>query len=211
MDDKLVPLLSAVSTTEGPNVPWDELDRQMFANAARYSDYRLIPNLTSDLGLCVRSYRLHNTQIKFITDCTRNVEVCFTSGKHMKMRSFTDGFEVLRYTALIEKYMLITEAITHLEHVSLARARDCFVDSTGEGIQLDVILTPKNKINTPKYRLIALIPVNDTLIATITFTEKYWMAPTPDPTIHKRHARHFKTIHTFIEFIQQEQRRYSWV
>ena len=210
MDDKLVPLLSSV--TEGPNVPWDELDRQMFAHAARYSDYKLVQESTSGVDQCVRSYWLHNTLIQVSTDCTRYVEVCFISGKHTKKRSFADGLEVLRYTALLEKYMLVIEAITHLEGVSLARARDIVADTTEDGIRIDVILSPTNKINTPKFRLIALIPANDTLIATITFTEKYWMAPTPDPAVrHKRHAQHFKTVHTFVDFIQQERKRHSWV
>ena len=177
----------------------------MFANAVKYSEYKLTEKRTP-YPQAVISYELQNTQLKLITKSDTLTEVCFTSGKHTKSKLFTDGMDVLGYVTLLQKYMLVTEAITHLNNVGVALARDCLSNTTDEGIQLDVILTPKNKLTSPKYKLIAFIPANDTLIATITFTERFWVVPTSDPVVHKFNARHFKTIHTFVDFIQKDRR-----
>jgi len=97
-----------------------------------------------------------------------------------------------------KKYMLVLETVAGLTDVKAALAHDVAGDA------VDLILQPANPITTPKFRLIIEIPANPSLLATVTFFERFWLTPTDRPVVKRRNAKHFASAATLARFVMMK-------
>jgi hypothetical protein len=107
--------------------------------------------------------------------------------------------------------MLVMDAVTRMEDVDAVLARDA---PASDGLTLDLVLRPAGMflpLISPSYRIVALIPANGSIVATVTFTEQFWTEASIISTKKPQQARrHFKTIHTLIDFIRRDRRSSIW-
>jgi hypothetical protein len=201
---------------ESTNQWWEALDACVKGHVARHSDHTVRVEHKDRL----RTFTLGTVQLSFALAC-QTVCVQLSTRRYTKAEVFwahqpyvhCSNAALLRHVALMCKCMLILDAAMRLEHVDTALARDT---PTYEGLVLDLVLCPSSPLLCPKHRLVALVPATGAAIATVTFAERFWTtprslpsAPEVAPTPKQTH-KHFRTVHTLVDFILKDRRRSTW-
>ena len=176
-------------------------------------EYAFIKPILQEKGthnsIQVRKYSLPNSEIqvhaRLRSDGEVEAQLNLVSGRFCRDWPFLGEPEHILVSCFwrIEKYMFVLETITGLTDVRMALAQDA---SVGNTMSLDVILQPMSLFTAPQFRLIIDIPVDPSLLATITFFERFWITPTHNPVLRRRHAKHFASTATLARFVQRKRK-----
>ena len=188
---------------------WTLIESCIHGHIACHSDHRA----RIEVDGCMRTFALDATKLQVSLACQTACVQLSTSGRYTKADVFWVEQDartnplLFEHIALMCKFMLIVEAIASLEGTDVAFARDT---PTGDGLLLDIVIRPLNTLLCSKYRFTAIVPRHGAIVASVIFTEQYWNTPTVEikkGDMCKR--KHFKTVHTLVDFVLQDRRRWG--